>query len=256
MRGARLVLGVALIANTLISQEAWAQTDVEQSEAAFEEGTTAFDERRFEDSLRSFQQSYDRLPADYPNRHVVLFNVGRCLEELGRTDEAIAHYERFLAGGGASPEHTADAQGRIDALRRASATTRGTASGTEAEADRAPRSASADDGLVIGGLIVGGVGAALGIASFATGLVAHGIYTDLEVRCVPVTSCPAGSQDDIDSGESLAIASTVLLPISIAALGAGIVMAILGLTSSGGEPEQAALRLDVGLGSLTLSGGF
>jgi len=91
-------------------------------------------------------------------------------------------------------------------------------------------------GLV--GIIVGGVGVGAGVVALGTGVASQSTYDDLGARC-PGDVCPADAEGDISSGESLAVASTVMLGLSVVGIGVGVALLIVDLTSGGGDEAQA-----------------
>jgi len=103
--------------------------------------------------------------------------------------------------------------------------------------------------FVPGAVLIGSGGAAL-LASLFTGLGAHGIYGSLEDDCRN-NVCRGDKQHSIDSGKTLAIVSTVLTGVGIAAAGVGTVLMVLAATREDKpEPTQtfriANLRLTNG----------
>lgn len=128
----------------------------------------------------------------------------------------------------------------------------GSASGAAAPADSPRVSDGAQSGedvnaLTIAGSILAATGLALGISSLATGLVAHDIYGQLD--CDAEGLCPVGSQPRIDEGYGLALSSTILLPIAVAAGAAGLIMLFVGLA----EPTRQGPSLTSGPGDLGLA---
>jgi len=97
-------------------------------------------------------------------------------------------------------------------------------------------------------VLIGGGGAVL-LASLFTGLGAHGIYTSLEKEC-PNNICTGDKQQRIDSGKTLAMVSTVLTGVGVAAAGVGTVLLVLAATNKD-EPPQSSF----GFSSLRLTPG-
>ena len=226
-----IVIALCVTAWGLASAPARAQTEEEIAEArlSFERGESLFGEENYALALEAFEHSYSLLEG-FPRQHLVLFNVARCQEELGRLADAVETFERYLAEGGADQGNADETRRRITELgRRLEMAGDGGAAGSDT---------SGDDGMLIAGIVLEAVGGAAGIASLATGLVAHDIYQDLESRCVPVDACPTGSNADISTGSALAWSSTILLPVSIAALGAGTVLLILAMTGDSNETAE------------------
>jgi tetratricopeptide (TPR) repeat protein len=91
----RLACALVLACLCAAAPRAFAQPAPSQAQVArkeHEEGRRAFAERRFAVALDHFQTAYALAP--FPD---LLFNIGRCQEELGRLAEAIDTYRRYLA---------------------------------------------------------------------------------------------------------------------------------------------------------------
>jgi hypothetical protein len=109
-------------------------------------------------------------------------------------------------------------------------------------------SEAVDDGLMFAGLVVGSAGVvALGVGT------AFGVITLEDVsaaeddpRLCPGRLCSPEGREQIDAARTKGIVSTVLLGVGGAALAAGAIMTIVGLTSDGGEPSAFAVELDAG----------
>ena len=100
-----------------------------------------------------------------------------------------------------------------------------------------------DDPLFLPSVLLIGGGSAVLLASLFTGLAAHSTYKQLERDCSD-DICPAGSQQKIDNGQSLAVVSTVLTGVGIAAAGTGIALLIVAANRVGeDQPGQARARL-------------
>jgi hypothetical protein len=112
----------------------------------------------------------------------------------------------------------------------------------ELEVDPTGGDGEADDDGGLGttgaiGVVLATAGGATLVASLVTGLRSNAIYHDLADRCGPSgRSCPVGSESDIDSGLSLARASTVLMAIGGAAALAGIILIVIE-AADGGDVE-------------------
>jgi hypothetical protein len=111
------------------------------------------------------------------------------------------------------------------------------------------RDLESDPLFVPGAVLIGTGGAAL-LASLFTGLGAHGIYTSLEDDCRN-NVCGSDKQHRIDSGKSLAVVSTVLTGVGIAAAGVGTVLMVLAAT----REEKPAPTPGFRIASLRLTGG-
>ena len=87
------------------------------------------------------------------------------------------------------------------------------------------------------GWITAGTGAAAGISAILTGVFAQQKHDELSRECGG--PCPASFQGDIDRGRRLSRASTALTFTSVAALGAGVTLIILGSGSDDGDDAPA-----------------
>jgi tetratricopeptide (TPR) repeat protein len=107
MRGLALCVGLLAATATVAAQE----TPDEQARAHFKRGRAAYDEGRYDTALRDFEEAL-RLS----QRPALLYNIGRCHEQLGHAAAAIDAYERYLV---AAPDATdrLEAKERIDRLR-------------------------------------------------------------------------------------------------------------------------------------------
>ncbi len=234
-----------LVAFLLAPAGALAQSSADDlARAHFQSASAFYEQGRYEDAARAFMESYRLSP-----RPALLENVARSYERALMFDEAIAALEQL---GREHADYMAEAvrQERIANLRRLQARVGGgepdpqPAAGTNA----APPSAAASGGgggVSIPGIAVLAAGGALGIVAIITGAVSHTMYEELTSTC-PDRVCPAERQGDIDTGNALALTSTVLTFTSIAALAVGVVLLIV--DSGGGGGEHARLELIPGPG--------
>ena len=80
----------------------------------YERGKKAFDEARYSDAAEAYRKAAQTLPHPLPT-----FMAGRSYELLGRTEEAIQWFEKFLAFPAIAEERAAEARERIQRLRAA-----------------------------------------------------------------------------------------------------------------------------------------
>lgn len=122
-------------------------------------------------------------------------------------------------------------------------------------------------GVQIGGIIVGSVGLATLGASFGLGGAALGKQSELDALACEETdaglSCPSSktttAADLSSEGETLALASTVTTFVGGAAIGAGVLMLILGAESSTSSGDTTAIVVPAvgpGVAGLSVFGVF
>jgi len=56
------------------------------------EGAGLYKNGRYQEAIQKFEKAYEFVPEAN-----ILFNLGRCHQSLGRVEEAIAYYQRFIA---------------------------------------------------------------------------------------------------------------------------------------------------------------
>lgn len=96
----------AAVAISIAASAASAQTGPEESaRIEFESGEAAFDSSDYDLALRHFRRAYELVPRDG-----VLFNIGVCLERLGRNREAVQSYEQAAASSSLNEETRAQAR--------------------------------------------------------------------------------------------------------------------------------------------------
>lgn len=217
----------------------------------FEAGRAYFGRAEYERAAESFQEAY-RLSG----RAVLLVNVARAFEALGRDAEAIELLVRAIEE---DEEVRPVAEPRLTRLRAQ------VESDEEADAAAPPeqpgvegaRVAEVDEGLGALfwiGVVTAGVGAALLAVSIGTGIASNDIHGELEQSC-PERICSPDRQDEIDRGHSLAVASTVTLALGGATAAAGLVLILLE-TLSGESPSVVEVTGGPGELGLGLRAGF
>jgi hypothetical protein len=99
---AALSFVMTLTAATVSAQEPGA-TDARMDEARrrFDEAERIYEQHDYAGALAEFQRIYQLLDG-HPRRYFVLYNVGRCQEQLFHYGEALDSYQRYLAEGGAN----------------------------------------------------------------------------------------------------------------------------------------------------------
>lgn len=107
------------------------------------------------------------------------------------------------------------------------------------------------------GYVVAGVGAAALVGSGVTFLLRSGALSDVDERCPTHQDCPSDLQDTVDTGKTMSTLTTVLLPVGVVGLAAGVVMILTsGSTVEPVKTGRAPVRVAPTLGGLSLSGSF
>ncbi len=96
---AALSFVAALSAATVSAQQPANDQQYEEARRRFEEAERIFEAGDFAGALAEFQRIYQLLDG-HPRRFFVLYNVGRCQEQLFQYGEALDSYQRYLSEGG------------------------------------------------------------------------------------------------------------------------------------------------------------
>ena len=91
MRRARLMTVLWLVLLASVGASAARADDLEAAKAHYKAGESYYDQASYADALKEFQEAY-RLSG----RPALLYNVARCMEQLGRFDDAITALEKYL----------------------------------------------------------------------------------------------------------------------------------------------------------------
>ncbi|MGE0789900.1 MAG: tol-pal system YbgF family protein [Sandaracinaceae bacterium] len=223
-----LGFGVVLVVPALASAQ---RSGDDLARAHFDAASAYYESGEYDEAAREFLEAYE-----LSQRPMLLENVARSEERALRFDDAIATLDRLAE---LHPEYAAEA--RI-AERRARYVELRDRLGRGEAGDGGSSGAPEENGggsISVPGIIVLSIGGALGIASIATGVASQVIYDGLATDCGGA-ACPANRASDVDTGEALALTSTILMFPSIIAIGVGIVLLIV--DSGGGGGERARLR--------------
>jgi tetratricopeptide (TPR) repeat protein len=191
-----------------------APADIERGKAHYQGGAAYYQEARYDDALREFNEAY-RLSKKPP----LLFNIALCHEKLGHTAEAIASLERYLGEDPQTPDRPVVEQ-RLSALRAAPVAPPPAVAPPASPPPPEPRRYLPWAFGVVGLLFLGtGIG---------VNAVAGGRLSDLRMRCAPDGSCNfPDAQSEIDGGKAMAISSDVLIAVGAVAVAASAVLFIL-----------------------------
>lgn len=85
---------VVLLLFTLCAAPVEAQPDDREARTHFASGSSYYSQGRYDDALREFTEAF-RLASD-PNKPLMLFNMAQAQERLGRIEEAVASFRRYL----------------------------------------------------------------------------------------------------------------------------------------------------------------
>jgi len=123
---ARLLRPVLLACSLFAAPPAWAApasqtraSKVARAEALYAKGAAYFNQGDFREALQRFEAAFALV--EEPN---LLFNIGRCLEALGRLEEARSFYLRCATEEGVTPRTASVARQRAQALEVAIAAAR------------------------------------------------------------------------------------------------------------------------------------
>jgi tetratricopeptide (TPR) repeat protein len=245
-------------------------SDDERARTHFEAGRSYYEQARYDDAVREFDQAFA-----LSGRAALLLNLSQAHERGLHFTEAIADIDRYLSLVPDSPDrktleerkqHLEELRARIAAPQPTAAPVAPAAAEPVAAtpppalapvqpeppaATSTPTSAS-NPFEVPGWVLIGTGGAAL-VGSLVTGLMASSKHSDLEQAC-PKGVCAASEQDTIDSAQTLAVVSTILLAVGVVAGGVGTTFLFLG-DDDAGATEHAGLRLRVTAGPTPLGAG-
>jgi tetratricopeptide (TPR) repeat protein len=205
----RLPVVAAVLATALLASPAHAAgttrsapTDARALDL-FEQSAQAYREGRFQDAVDKLREA-----RTYKAEPVLLYNLGRAYEALGRPGDAADAYAKYLEEDPEASDRKA-IEGRVATLRAQAAEL--------AAARREPNAPAGDDAFAFAPYVVAGVGA-LGLgAGVVLGVLAEDRHDDAVAEPVQATAV-----EEQERAESLARASTVTLV-------AGAVVAAMGL---------------------------
>ncbi|MBN8609286.1 MAG: tetratricopeptide repeat protein [Deltaproteobacteria bacterium] len=210
----------------------------------FQAGTDYFERGDYEGALRELQIAHEMS-----GRPALLYNIGACLERLGRLTEAADQLEAYVVA--TNPEDAAAIRERALRLRaRAEASSTTSSAGPSDDASQPPVVVDASDAGVnavspaapgrtphLASWITLGVGGVALVTFGVLGGLALAEDASLADRCG--TSCSRG---DVSSLEALSIAADVSLSVGLVLVAAGVVLAL----TTDESPSDEAARLELG----------
>lgn len=255
-----------------ISQEG---LDDEVARQRFNIGRSLYDAGRFVEAGREFVDAFRLSP-----RPILLFNAFVAYRDAGDLDNAVDNLRRYLEVEPAAPnaaqlqirlqgmeealqqQRERDAAAQAEAEREAAE--RAAAARAEAEREAAEREAALQaqldqqqgSGVAWLPWTLVGVGAAMGIAGTATGVVTLGRVDDIAAMC-PNDTCPPGVSlsDERSDAKTLGIVTDLLLFGGGAIAVTGVVLLIAGVGRAS-EPPPASAACGPDGCSLQLRGSF
>lgn len=241
-------LAVASFAAAAHAQPA---TPDEGARAEFDAATTAYREGRFAEAATRFEAVYERTA-----QPEILFNVYVAHRDAGAIEDAAAALRRYLTDAPAiAPDERRQLESRLAAMEARIAETRRAPETTVAPPPASPEPApgaapepAPRQGRSLFGPIVAlaGGATALGVAAIL-GLVARGIYADLEDAC-PGGACPPDRASDIDRLLALDIVADVFLV-------GGAIATVIGLVGIVGAADDRDEAPRVHLDARPIAGG-
>jgi hypothetical protein len=242
-RGALSALGCAAV---LVWSGVAAADDAsdELARRHFDSGAAYLEESDYDNALKAFQKSYD-----LSQRPEILLNIATVQERRGDLAAAISALQAYLAAAPQS-ERAETTRLRIQNLQKRL---------DEAAAAQAPpaplpppppppRAAPPpppapppqSEPNRLPATIAFGVGGAGLVTAIVTGLVANGKYQHAKDRCSP--NC---TDDQISSGKTMALVSTIATGVAIVGAGVGVTL-LLTTSSSGSATAAARVRIAMG----------
>jgi tetratricopeptide (TPR) repeat protein len=236
-----------------VTSSAFAQTSDEMARRHFESGVAYLQESDYDNALKAFDKAYA-----LSKRPAILVNIATVHERQGNLEQAVETLEKYLE---AEPtgEHAETVRLRITNLKKRiqeappkepSSSEPPPAQAQPSPASPAarpapapapappPRAADASPNRVPAYLLLG-VGALSAGGAVVTGIFAKGEYDDAED---PASGCsPTCSDDELSTGRTLALTSTLLTGVSIVSAGVGVALLLMGGSEEEAEPPISAV---------------
>ena len=235
-----MLCGMALLALTAPAAAQASADDLARKH--FESGVAYLQESDYPNALEAFEKAYE-----LSQRPEILLNVATVHERSGKLQEAVDALERYLA---AAPtgEHVETVKIRIANLKKRieeappappepSDTPPTTQPPPPPPVAPQPSPVAEQPPDRIPAYIALGVGGLAGVGAILTGVLAQNEYDDAESNCAPTCT-----DDEVSSGETLALTSTILTGVAIAGVSVG---AVLWFTAKPSERQPTARTFDV-----------
>lgn len=201
------------------------------------QGDRAYNEGRYEEAVQDFLASYQ-----LSGRPLLLYNLANAYERLGRYQEALDALRQYQPH--APIQELGQVRARITSLEQRVAQL--SAESSQEEQQPAPQSTAPayDEGLLFSGIAVGGVGVALAVTGIVMGVLALDARAEAQSGCASATGgttvCDETVRGALDRDTTFALLADIGIGVGSAAVVAGVVLAILGATSSSGASAESA----------------
>jgi len=214
----------------------------------FESGAAYLQESDYDNALRAFEKSYE-----LSKRPEILLNIATVHERRNDLQAAVNALEKYLAEK-PNAEDAATVQNRITNLKKridqepktaaepapapAPATTPTPAPPPPVAAEQPqPNRVPAYIVLTIGGVAAAG--------AVLTGVFAQSEYNDAEAGCGKTKTC---TDDDLSTGRTMAVTSTVLTGVAIVGVGLGVTLLLTAQPATEQPARVKAPRIALGVG--------
>lgn len=164
----------------VILSAAASRADEASARQHYEAGAVLYEATRYEAALHEFEAAQATEP-----RPALVYNIARCLDRLGRRQEATAAYKRFLHDDDAIDDaHAEEARARLSAMRPATSAPGVSLSPTVSTVAALPPPPTRRRSYLGPGLLGGG---ALALAAVGAGLTGSALtsYGQLSKTCAP-----------------------------------------------------------------------
>ena len=239
-----------------------AQTDPDElARRHFESGAAYFEEADYDNALKAFTKAYE-----LSKRPEILLNLATVQERMQNLPAAVASLEEYLQqkpdADGAdtirrrienlkrrieseppppAPVEDAGAPAEQDAVAAPPAAPPPTATATATSSPPPPP--PEDEGSDVPAYVLLSIGGLSAAGAVITGVLANSEHSDLKDTCSP--NC---TDDDVSSGKTMALTSTILTGVAVVGVGIGAALLFTGGSSSEAAQASPVPRVRVGLG--------
>ena len=261
----RTVLLVAAL-SSLTPGLALGQGDTDLAKGYYKLGVDLYNRADYEEALKQFHKAFK-----HSGKATLFHNIARCNESLGKHEEAVKFYERYLKEG--KPADPAVISARIANLRRLIAKKNASKPRPASRPVKPASQPAKDPGkkpvvvpvplppapqgrpLRTAGWVLVGVGGASLVAGFVLGGMAADMAGTLEKKNKDQVTDYADVKDDEDTGRGYETGQILALAVGGAAAAAGVVLLILDARKQRKE-RRAWLTPAFTPGGAVVTGGF